>query len=98
MYEKLYESPETEEETKIRHVYKRKSKNSEEQTERYSKTRRLDCNNCGAPNWSKQHECPATGKKYMKCGKLGHYAKFRRSARKMNHVSDEQAYSADEDH
>ena len=59
MYEKLNESPETEEEKKIRHVDKRKVTKNEEQTERYPKTRRLDSNNCGALNWSKQHECPA---------------------------------------
>ena len=71
MYEKLNESPETEEEKKIRHVDKRKLAKNKEQTERYPKTRRLDCNKCGASNWSKQHECPARGKKCAKCGKLG---------------------------
>ena len=42
MYEKLNESPETEEKKKTRHVDK-KLTNSKEQTERYPKTRRLDC-------------------------------------------------------
>ena len=37
MYEKLNESPETEEEKKMRHVDKRKMKNNEEQAERYAK-------------------------------------------------------------
>ena len=97
MYEKLNESPETEEEKKIRHVDKRKLAKNKEQTERYPKTRRLDCNKCGAPNWSKQHECPARGKKCAKCGKLGHYAKCCRSMRKINHIADEEAESADED-
>ena len=82
---------------KIRHVHKRKSKNSKEQTEQYSKTRRLVCNKCGARNWPKQHECPAKGKKCIKCGKLGHYAKCCRSARKINHTADEEVYSAEED-
>ena len=76
MFEKLNKSPETEEEKKIRHVDKIKLKNIKEPTERYSKARRMDCNKCGAPNWSKQHEGPARGKKCLKCGKLGHYAKF----------------------
>ena len=66
-------SPLKQREKKIRRVDKRKLKNKEP-TERYSKTRRIDCNKCGAPNWSKQHECPARGKKCIKCGKLGHYA------------------------
>ena len=94
MYEKLNESPETEEEKKIRHVDKRKLTKNKEQTERYPKTRRLDCNEC---NWSKQHECPARGKKCAKCGKLGHYAKCCRSMRKINHIADEETESANED-
>ena len=97
MFEKLNESPETEEEKKIRHVHKRKLTKSKEQTERYPKTRRLDCNKCGAPNWSKQHECPARGKKCAKCGKLGYYAKCCRSMRKINHIADEEAENADKD-
>ena len=36
----------------------RKSK-YDKQTERNPKARRLYCNRCGAPNWSKQHEIPA---------------------------------------
>ena len=95
-YEKLNESPETDEDKKIRHVEKRKLKYGKEHTERNPKTaRRLDCNRCGAPNWSKQHECPAKGTKCAKCGKLGHYAKCCRSGRKINHIADE-ADSADE--
>ena len=97
MYEKLNESPETEKEKKIRHVDKRKLTKKKEQTERYPKTRRLDCNKCGALNWSKQHECPARGKKCAKCGKLGHYAKCCRSMRKINPIADEETESANED-
>ena len=96
-YEKLNEAPETEEEKKIRNVDKRKLTKNKEQTERYPKTRRLDCNKCGPPNWSKQHDCPARGKKCVKCGKLGHYAKCCRSTGKINHIADEEAESADED-
>ena len=93
IYEKLNEPPETEEE-KIRHVDKRKLTENKEQTERYPKTRRLVCNKCGAPNWSKQHECPARGNKRVKCGKLGHYAKCCRSMRKINHIAYEKAECA----
>ena len=83
---------------KIRHVEKRKLKYGKEHTERNPKTaRRLDCNRCGAPNWSKQHDCLAKGKKCAKCGKLGHFAKCCRSGRKINHIADEEAYSADAD-
>ena len=98
MYEKLNESPETDEDKNIRRLEERKLKYGKEHTERNPKTaKRLDCNSCGAPNWSKQHECPAKGKKCAKCGKLGHYAKCCRSGRKINHIADEEAYTADED-
>ena len=97
MYEKLNESPETEEEKKLRHVDKRNLKNNKEPTERYSKAKRMDSNKCGVPNWSKQHECPVRGKKYRTCGKLGHYAKCCRSARKIIHIADKKAFNADED-
>ena len=62
MYEKLYESPEIEEEKKIWHVEKRKLNLTRDQTDRNTKSRIMDCNRCGAPNWSKQHECPAREK------------------------------------
>ena len=97
MHEKLNESPETEEEKKIRHVDKRKLTKNKEQTERHPKTRRLDCNKCRAPNWSKQHESPTRGKKCAKCGKLSHNAKCCRSMRKINHIADEEEESADKD-
>ena len=90
------ESSETEEK-KIRNGLKKTLKNTKEQTEHYPKVRRLDRNKYGAPNWSKQHGCPARGKKRIKCGELGHYAKCRRLARKINHIVDEEAYNADED-
>ena len=92
-YKKLNESTETEEEKKTRRVDKRKLMKNEEQTEWYPKARRVDSNKCGAPNWSKQHECPARGKKCIKCGNLG----CCRSTRKINHIADEEAESAYED-
>ena len=53
MYEKLNESPEVEEDKKIRYVEKRKLKDGKEQTEQNPKaTRRLDCNRCGTPSCS----------------------------------------------
>ena len=55
----------------------------------------MDCNKCGAPNWSKHYECPARGKKCTN-GEMRHYAKCCRSARKINHIADEETYSADE--
>ena len=60
MYEKVNETSETDRRVKESPIRgQNKIKNSKQQTERYPKTRRLDCNKCRAPNWSKQHECPA---------------------------------------
>ena len=97
MYEKLNDSPETEEEKKIRYVNKRKTKITKEQPERPAKLKKIDCNRCGAPNWSRQHECPARGKKCAKCGKIGRFAKCCRAKRKVNHLMEGKTSSAGED-
>ena len=75
MYEKLNDSPETEEEKKILYLNRRKTRPTKEQPDKLNKVKKIDCNRCGAPNWSRQHECPARGKKCAKCGKIGHIAK-----------------------
>ena len=59
MYENLNDSTETEEEKKIRYLKKRKTRPTKEQPDKPTKFKKVDCNRCGAPNWSKQHECPA---------------------------------------
>ena len=97
MYEKLNDSPETEEEKIIRHLNKRKTKSTNELSEKPTKFKKLDCNRCGAPNWSRQHEWPARGKKCAKCEKIGHYAKYCRTNKRVNHVQDNEASSAEED-
>ena len=97
MYEKLNDSPETEKEKKIRYLNKRKTRNTKDLSEKPTKFKKVDCNRCGAPNWSRQHECPAKGKKCMKCEKIGHYAKYCRTNKRVNHVQDDEASSAEED-
>ena len=57
----------------------------------------MDCNRCGAPNWSRQHECPARGKKCAKCEKIGHYAKCCRTNKKTNCIQEQGTSSAEED-
>ena len=96
-YDKLNDSPETEEEKKVRYLNKRKLKPIKEQLEKPTKFEKVDCNRCGAPNWSRQHECPARGKKCAKCGKIGHFAKCCRTSKKVNHIMDEETSSANED-
>ena len=66
-------------------------------SEKPTKFKKVDCNRCGAPNWSRQHECPAKGKKCMKCEKIGHYAKYCGTNKRVNHVQDDEASSAEED-
>ena len=75
MYEKLNDSPETEEEKKIRYLNERRTKGTKELSEKPTKFKKLDCKRCGPPNWTRQHECPAKGKKCAKSEKIGHYAK-----------------------
>ena len=97
MYEKLNDSPETEKEKKIRYLNKRKTKATKEQLVKPAKFKKIDCNRCGAPNWSRQHECPARGKKCAKCGKIRHFAKCCRSNRKVNHLMEGETSRAGED-
>ena len=96
-YDKLNDSPETEEEKKIRYLIKRKIKPTNEQPEKPTKVKKVDCNRCGAPNWSRQPECPARGKKCANCGKIGHFAKCCRTNKRVNHIMEEETSSANED-
>ena len=97
MYEKLNDSPKTEEEKKIRYLNKRKAKSHKEQTDKPTKFKEMDCNRCGAPNWSRQHACPARGKKRAICEKIGHYAKCCRTNKKVNRIQQHETSSAEED-
>ena len=97
IYEKLNDSPETEEEKKIRYVNKRKAKSHKEQMDKPTKFKKMDCNRCGAPNWSKQHECPARGKNCAKCENFGHYAKCCKTNKKVNRIQEHETSSAEED-
>ena len=62
-----------------------------------AKFKKLDCNRCGAPNWSRLHECPARGKKCAKCGKLGHYAKCCRTNQRVNRIHEHETSGAEDD-
>ena len=68
MYEKMNESRYTEEETKIKHVDRKRSYQKPERN-KSKKLRKVDCIRCGAPNWNKQHDCPAKTKKVPKLRK-----------------------------
>ena len=101
MYEKMNESKDSEEETKIKHVDRKRTYQKPER-EKQNKFRKVDCIKCGAPNWNKSHDCPAKTKKCLICGKIGHYARLCRSKqysdRRIKHIQrDSEATSAEED-
>ena len=97
MYEKLNDSPETEEEKKIGYLNKRKTKCTKELSQKSTKFKKLDCNRCGAPNWTRQHECPAKGKKCENCEKIGHYVEYCRTNKRINQIQYDDASSAEDD-
>ena len=97
MYGKLNDSPETEEEKKIRYLNKKKTKGTKELSEKTTKFKKLGCNRSGAPNWTRQHECPAKGKKSAKSEKIGHYPKYCKTNKRKNHIQDDEARSAEDD-
>ena len=66
-------------------------------SEKPTKLKKIDCNRSRAPNWTRQHEGPAKGKKCAKCEKIGHYAKYCRTNRRINHIQDDEASSAGDD-
>ena len=82
---------------KNRYLNKRKTRSTKELSEKPTKLKKLDCNICGAPKWSRKHKCPAKGKKCPKSEKTGHYAKYCNTNKRVNHVQDNEASSAEED-
>ena len=97
MYENLNDTPETEEEKKIRYLSKRKAKSDKEPMDKQTKFKKLDCNRRGAPNWSIQHKCPARRNKCAECEKIGHYAKCCITDKSVNHIQEHETSSAEED-
>ena len=61
MYEKMNESRDSEEETNLRHVGRKRNYQKFE-NEKPIKFRKLDCIRCYALNWNKQRDCPAETK------------------------------------
>ena len=103
MYEKLNDSPEIEEENKNLTCSKEKTKNTI--TNNQTGTRKPEewtATDAEQPIGSnsviaQQEERNTYAKHGKKCGILEHYAKCCRSTRKINHIAEEEAYSADDD-
>ena len=81
MYEKIHESKDSEEETKIKHVNRIRTSKTRKRKPKQLQQRRLHRMRC---TWNKQHDCPAKAKKCLNCGKIGHYAKKFRSEQTTN--------------
>ena len=100
MYKKMNESKNSEEETKIKHVDRKRTYQKPEK-EKQNKFRKIDCSQCGVPNWNKSYDCPSKTKKCLNCGKICHYARQCRpkqySDRRIKHIQqDSEATSAEE--
>ena len=98
MYDRLKE---------IKHVqerpYKRKwtDKTDQDKLKRLpenqrNKQRDNRCEQCGAPNWTRQHVCPAKMAKCRNCKRTGHYEKRCRSAKRVQYIKKTTS-SAEED-
>ena len=106
MYEKMNESKDSAEETKMKHV-ERKWTYRKPEREKQINFRKVDCIRCRAPNRNKSYDCPAMTRKSLNCGKIyaklcGHYAKLcwskQKSDRRIKHIQqDSGATSAEED-
>ena len=79
--QKMNESKDSEEETKIKNVDRKRTYQKPER-EKQNKFRNVDCIRRGAPNWIKSRDCPAMTKKCLNCGKHGQYAKLCKSQQK----------------
>ena len=100
MYEKMNESRDSDEETKIKHV-RRKRNYQKPEKEKLNKFSKFHFIRCGAPNWNKHNDCLAKTKKCPICGKIGHYAKLcgtkQKSDLKVKHIFPESEASLAEE-
>ena len=107
MYDRLNDSNNSNDGRNVKHVqerpqkrkwsekssYERNKKRPEYQKQKYKDNR---CGQCGAPNWSRQHICPARTVECRNCKKKGHYEKMCRLPKRIQYV-DKISSSAEED-
>ena len=60
----------------------------EQKRPEYQKQKAKDnrCGQCWAPNWPKQHTCPAKTAECKNCKRRGHYEKMCRSRKRVQYV------------
>ena len=107
MYDRLNDSNNSNDRKEIQHVqegqYKRKwsdksnygrpRKKPDYQRIKYKANR---CGQCGALNWSRQHNCPAESTECRNCKRRGHSEKMCRSLKKVHNI-ERKLSSAEED-
>ena len=97
IYDRLNESNNSNDGKEIKHVqerpYKRKwtDKTDQEESKRRSENQRYKrrdnrCGQCGAPNWTRQHICPAKMAECRNCKRRGHYEKMCRSTERVQYI------------
>ena len=93
MYDRLNDSNNSIDGRNIKHVQERPRKrkwsekasyDKNKKRQEYQKPRYKDnqCGQCGVPNWSRQHRCPAKSVDCRNCKKRGHYKKMCRLPKK----------------
>ena len=107
MYDRLNESNNSNDGKEIKHVqerpHKRKwtDKTDQDKLKRRpenqkNKQRDNRCGQCGAPNWTRQHICPAKMAECRNCKRRGHYEKLCRSTKRVQYI-EKTTSSAEED-
>ena len=107
MYDRLNDSNNSNDGRDIKHVQERPQKRKWHEKTSYDKNKRRPeynkerykdnrCGQCGTPNGTRQHICPAESVECRNCKKRGHYEKMCRIPKKIQHV-DKTTSSAEED-
>ena len=107
MYDRLNDTNNSNDGRETKHVqerpYKRKwtDKSDADRTKKRpeyqkQKPKGIRCGQCEAPNWLRQHICPAKTAECRKCKRKVHYDKMYRSMKRVQNV-DRTTCSADED-
>ena len=106
MYDRLNDSNNSNDGRDVKHVQERPQKRKWQEKTSYEKNKRTPvchkerykdnrCGQCGTPNWTRQHICPAKSVDCRNCEKRGHYEKLCRIPKRIQYV-DKTTSSAEE--
>ena len=107
MYDRLNDSNHSNDGRDVKHVQERPQKRKWQEKTSYEKNKRRPeyhkerykdnrCGQCGTPNWTRQHICPAKSVECRNCKKRGHHEKMCRIPKRIQYV-DKTTSSAEED-